>query len=124
MSDPINMENVFCRLGQAEKDIEKLVLIEALLDGDTNHGSLPYRKLNHEVRRVCDLLDGNESRGVPGLRDQLVDTLDVLKELRDERREAKAQMRGIVIGLGVTGITSVSTLIAILQVIFGGGPPP
>jgi hypothetical protein len=114
------MENIYGRVEAVEQEIEVLAPIKALLNGKSNHGLLPYRKLNTEVCRAIDLLDGNEERGVPSLRDQLSETMKLLKQVLDERATAKAQMRGIVIGLGITGLTSISTLVAVLKGAFGG----
>ena len=82
--DSVSMENIYGRVTAVEKEVDALAPIKKLLDGDTNHGSLPYRKMNSEVRRMIDLLDGNEERGVPSLRDQLKTNAVVLKGILTE----------------------------------------
>ena len=75
-----------------------------------------------DVRDLQTTMYGDARRKIVGV----VETMNKLLEaedrriLRDEKRDAL--QRGILIGLGLTGITSASTLVTVLFKVFTGIP--
>jgi len=83
---------------------------------DTGELKAQLDALRRDVDRVVMLLDGDEGLDIEGLRQRM----DRIEELADEVGAFKNLLRGIAIGLGVTGVGSIGTLIAVLTKALGG----
>lgn len=75
-----------------------------------------------DLRDIQTTLYGDARRKIVGIVETLNRLLDAeeARTIRDEKRDAL--QRGILIGLGLTGITSASTLITVLLRAFTGTP--
>jgi len=71
-------------------------------------------QMNDEVERIAMLLDGDETRDVVGLRLRLKTLEGIVAELKRERTAKDNRDKGIVIGLGLTALTSGGTLATVL----------
>jgi len=85
---------------------------------DTGELRAQLDALRRDVDRLIMLVDGDEGLDVDGLRQRM----DRIETLAEEVGAFKNQLRGIVIGLGLTGVGSIGTLIAVLTKTLGRGP--
>jgi hypothetical protein len=83
---------------------------------DTGELRAQLDALRRDVDRLIMLVDGDEGLDIEGLRQRM----DRIEELADEVGAFKNLLRGIAIGLGVTGVGSIGTLIALLSKALGG----
>ena len=71
-----------------------------------------------DVRTLKIIVNGNPDLDTPGLRARM----EAVEQVAAEYKNLKQMMRGVWIGLGVVGISSISTLITVLSQVFGGHP--
>jgi hypothetical protein len=69
------------------------------------------------VKRLQALIDGDERYGIAGLREEIEELKTLTREMAQERQRIK----WIMIGVGLTGVTNLGTIIAIISRILGGG---
>ncbi len=70
--------------------------------------------LRRDVDRILILVDGDDSLGIVGLRQRM----DAMEDLAEEIKGFRSTLRGISIGLGITGVSSVGALAAIIAKLF------
>ena len=74
------------------------------------------------TQRLIKIIDGDPTTDIIGLR-QRVKTLEIVVEaLQEDKKQTQATLKGIVIGLALTGFSSTGTLITMLIQVFGGKP--
>jgi len=72
--------------------------------------------LRRDVDRIIILVDGNDDLDIEGLRQRM----DRIEAVAVQIGDFKHMIRGIAIGLGVTSLTGIGTLAALLSKLFGG----
>ena len=70
------------------------------------------------VSRLLLLVDGDPSRDVSGLRQRIVKLEGAVESLQEDKKGQQNTLRGIAIGLGLTGITGAGTFITMLMQVF------
>jgi hypothetical protein len=81
----------------------------------------PDETVHEVIERLQKIIDGDATSDIPGLRARVSAIEASTHALQREREAMTATLRGIVIGLGLTGTTSVMTFITVIAKTFGGG---
>jgi len=77
-------------------------------------------ELRESLQRIIMIVDGDVAADVPGLR-QRVKLLEIaVGSFQEDKKQTAATLRGIAIGLGLTGVTGAGTLVTMLIQVFGG----
>ena len=80
------------------------------------------QKLGGTVGDLSEDLHGIPTRGYKGIRERL-ETVERLTDAMAKEREAiNNKLRGILIGLGLTGVTTGGLLAAVIRLVTGHGP--
>jgi hypothetical protein len=87
-----------------------------MTDKDTGELKAQLDALRRDVDRLIMLVDGDEGLDIDGLRQRT----DRIEEMADEVKRFKWILYGITIGLGLTGIGSIGTLVTVLSRATGG----
>lgn len=77
-------------------------------------------ELEERAERFSTLLDGDERLGYTGLRRDIAIARQDIEMLKTEREKQRNMLRGIGIGLGVTGVTGAGTLGTLIAQLVGG----
>ncbi len=76
--------------------------------------------IRQELGDLSEDIHGMPKRGVKGIRERL-DTVETLATAMSKEREAiNNRLKGLLIGLGLTGLASAGTLAAVARLITGG----
>jgi hypothetical protein len=87
-----------------------------IADRDTGELKAQLDALRRNVDRLIMLIDGSEDMDIDGMRQRL----ERQENLGKEVQKFKWILYGIGIGLGVTGLSSIGTLLAVLSKAAGG----
>lgn len=71
------------------------------------------------IKRILRLIDGDADLKAKGMWQMIQELHSSVTEMQEERKQQKTLMRGIVIGLGLTGITGIGTLVTLLAQVMG-----
>jgi hypothetical protein len=89
-------------------------IIAALQKGD--HG-----KANAEaIARLTMIIDGDPDSDLLGLRQRVKLVEMAINVLQEDKKQTTATLKGMMIGLGLTGATGVGTFITLLMQLLGG----
>lgn len=91
------------------------------------------KKELHSIKTKLDQLDANvgdlnedmhgvDRRGIPGLRERVKNVEKLTETMSKEREKISNQLRGIFIGLALTGVTTTGLLAAVIRIVTGAAP--
>lgn len=72
------------------------------------------------AKGLDEVIYGNAKRRTRGIIERVENLESLVESIEDARREERATLKGIKIGLALTGLTGAGTLISILAQILGG----
>jgi len=75
--------------------------------------------LESRISRMEIIILGDPTLGIEGLLPRIGRMEDSLSQLLQQRQEQRNLLRGIAIGLAVTSVSGVGTLLSILSKVFG-----
>ncbi|NIM55139.1 MAG: hypothetical protein GTO15_11045 [Pseudomonas stutzeri] len=87
-----------------------------MTDKDTGEIKAQLDALRRDVDRLLMLVDGDEGLDIDGLRQRM----ERMEDVAGDVKKFKWTLYGIGIGLGLTGIGSIGTLITVLSRAMGG----
>lgn len=71
-----------------------------------------------DVKRLKDIIDGDATRDLPGLRARVASAEGTVADFQ----RYKLLIKGISIGMGLTMVTSISTLVTLVSQVLGAKP--
>lgn len=74
------------------------------------------------VSKFKVVMEGDASIGLLGMFSRMDSTNDRLKKLEEIEKSRTLMIRGLAIGMGLSSIAGISTVINLLSAFFGGGP--
>lgn len=121
-------ERISIELERAKRELDRLA---TLLDGDPQKDVKGVRRrLDTIENEVHALQESKRTQGdkiedltteVNTLKTTVESNQKALKEHEKEHRDNLMLIRGMVVGLGLTGLTGAGTLAAVLKLLIGGG---
>lgn len=75
------------------------------------------REIKQEIKLVTSIVRGNEITGLRGLLVRVRDLEEKVEFLLQEKERQKWTLRGIALGLGITGLSGIGNLIALLRLL-------
>jgi hypothetical protein len=100
-----------------KRELAKLdEIIVALQKGD--HG-----KVNADaIARLTTIIDGDPDSDLLGLRQRVKSVEMAINVLQEDKKQTTSMLKGMMIGLGLTGVTGAGTFITMLMQLLGGKP--
>lgn len=100
-------QDIITKQQRIERGLDTLAVQHRLLKEDVEN-------LSKDVRRLVLLLIGDDELEVAGVVERLKETEQELETIKDEREAQANRLRGVAIGLGITGVSGVGTFITVL----------
>ncbi len=97
---------------------EKLDHLEQLIEMRDIEVQETIAEGRRAIEDLKTLVQGNEGLRVKGVVVRLEDVEEKVQTITRERRSERDKLKGIQIGLGITTLTGISTLIAVISQIF------
>ncbi len=72
------------------------------------------------TQRLTKIIDGDPTSDLIGLRQRMKTVEIIVEALQEDKKQTQATLKGIAIGLALTGFSSAGTLITMLIQVFGG----
>lgn len=111
-----NVDEISARLSAIEETQHKLTTqLEAIAK---NINGANIKEMQQSITRIKEIVDGDDSKDIPGLRKRVRSTEDLSRQLAEERNK----IRWILTGVALTGLTNLGTLITLLAKVFGASP--